>query len=307
MTRELPDAPLPTPAPIVTRTGREPLPDCGRRVAAGPRRGRTGRLHGPAGRPGIGLEDRLDRLAQDLGRVLEGRGLLGPELDLELAFHALAPDHGGDRKADVADAVGAVDQRGDRQDPLLVQRRGVDDVADRQPDGEPGAALELDHLGAAAARPLEERLGRGRVPAGESLERAGRRPGPSTRSGPCCRRARRGSSAVTCVGGRPIPSAIRLRNRAVSSTVPSPMTWLDGRSSCRAARYVSTSTGLETTRMIASRLSPAAATWPRMFRNSSTLRLIRSRRLSSGLRRRPAVMTTASLSGIASYPVARIR
>ena len=62
--------------------------------------------------------------------------------------------------------------------------------------------------------------------------------------------------AVTCVGGRSIPSAIRLRNRAVSSTVPSPMTWLDGRSSCRAARYVSTSTGLETTRTIASRFEP---------------------------------------------------
>ena len=44
---------------------------------------------GLAGRLGIALVDRFDRFAQDLGRMLERRDFLGPELDLELAFDAL--------------------------------------------------------------------------------------------------------------------------------------------------------------------------------------------------------------------------
>ena len=65
----------------------------------------------------------------------------------------------------------AIDQRGDRQDPLLVERHGVDDLADRQADGEARPPLELDHLGAAAAGPCEQGLGGGGVPARELLER----------------------------------------------------------------------------------------------------------------------------------------
>ena len=47
-------------------------------------------------------------------------------------------------------------------------------------------------------------------------------------------------------------------------------------------------------------LCPAFWISLKMPRNSSTLRLIRSSRLSSGLRRRPAVMQIRSASGICS-------
>ncbi len=103
----------------MTRTGRLAALGAASRPARGSRRRGCERS---AGRLGIALVDRVDRLAQDLGRVLQRRGLLGPELDLELAFHPLAPDDGRDRQADVADPVWPVDQRRDRQDPLLIER-----------------------------------------------------------------------------------------------------------------------------------------------------------------------------------------
>ena len=49
---------------------------------------------GLAGRLGVALEDLVDRLAEHLGRVLQRRDFLGPELDLELGLDALAADDG---------------------------------------------------------------------------------------------------------------------------------------------------------------------------------------------------------------------
>ena len=134
----------------------------------------------------------------------------------------------------------------------------MDDFADRDADGEARASLELDHLGTAAAGAGEDRVGDGGIPARELLERQagglGRRPD------------RHHAVAVLAQdqgrhlrGGSWSFSAIRLRNRAVSSWVPRPITWVGGRSSWRTARYVKTSTGLETTSTIASRLMPADA------------------------------------------------
>ena len=62
------------------------------------------------------------------------------------------------------------------------------------------------------------------------------------------------------------------------------------------ARWVRMSTGLETTKTIAPSLSPADLISPMIWEKSPTFRLIRSSRLSSGLRRRPAVMTKTSES-----------
>ena len=113
------------------------------------------------------------------------------------------------------------------QDALLVEGDGVDDLADRQADGEARAALELDDLGAAASGPGEERLGRRRGPAGELLQRqppACAADQIGTMLSPCSPRI----MAVTWVAGSFRASAIRLRNRAVSSCVPRPMTCVGG-------------------------------------------------------------------------------
>ena len=55
-------------------------------------------------------------------------------------------------------------------------------------------------------------------------------------------------SAETCRGGAFNFAAIRLRKRSVSNCVPRPMICDVGKSSRLAAKYVSTSTGLETTK-----------------------------------------------------------
>src|SRR4051794_37068007 len=66
---------------------------------------------GLAGRLGVALQHLVDRLAEDLSRVLQRRDLLGPDLDLELGLHSPAADDGRDRDADVAHAVDAADER----------------------------------------------------------------------------------------------------------------------------------------------------------------------------------------------------
>ena len=105
---------------------------------------------------------------------------------------------------------------------------------------------------------------------------------------------------MTCVGGAPSFSAIRLRKRIVSSCVPRPMTcdWRQveplGR---QVGQHVDRVRDDQHDRVL---LHAGLAISSRMPRNRSTLRLIRSSRLSSGLRRRPAVMQITSLVGMCS-------
>src|SRR4051794_3024713 len=121
--------------PVATAPGPHRHPD---RPGGVRRCGGRGRLRGGGlRRGGILLQDLVDRLAEHLARALEERDFPGEELDLELRLDPLAADDRRDREADVADAIGAVDERGDRQEPLLIERDGVDDLADRQADGEP--------------------------------------------------------------------------------------------------------------------------------------------------------------------------
>ena len=103
----------------------------------------------------------------------------------------------------------------------------MDDFADRDADGEARSPLELDHLGAAAAvrvriasATLEFQPGNfsSGKPAAWAADQIG------TMLSPCSPRIR----AVTCVGGSSSFSAIRLRNRAVSSWVPRPITCVGG-------------------------------------------------------------------------------
>ena len=169
------------------------------------------------------------------GRVLKRGHFLGPEVDFELVLDAAAAQHGGHRDADVADAVGAIDQRGDGEDAFAVERDGVDDLGDRDADGEASAALELDDLSAEPRVRLKRSsprlavqpgyLSSGR-PAAWAVDQRG------TMLSPCSPRM----VAVTWVAGRFRASAIRERKRLVSSRVPRPMTWLAGRPSCEAAR-----------------------------------------------------------------------
>ena len=56
------------------------------------------------------------------------------------------------------------------------------------------------------------------------------------------------------------------------------------------------STGFETTSTMASFRRPFATISPRIDRNKTTLRLMSASRLSSGFRRRPAVMQITSAS-----------
>ena len=130
------------------------------------------------------------------------------------------------------------------------------DLADRDPDGEARAPLSLITSAPLPRVRVSSRIGQRRIPARE-LFRAASRPAWAvdqigTMLSPCSPRIR----AETCVGGSSSVSAIRLRNRAVSSWVPRPITWPGGRSSCVTARYVRTSTGLETTSTMASCLMP---------------------------------------------------
>ena len=107
------------------------------------------------------------------------------------------------------------------------------DVADREPDGEPRAPLELDDLGAAA--PWSWR--RGRRPCAEV------QPGNFSSGKPAGLRGRPDRDHAVAVlaedRGRdlrrrqPSASAIRLRNRAESSCVPRPITWRGGQAELR--------------------------------------------------------------------------
>src|SRR5205823_10209113 len=118
-----------TPRPITLTAGTHRHPHraaVGRRL----RRGRFWLRRGRGRRAGVALEDLVDRLAEDLPRVLERGDLLRPELDLKLCLDPPAADDRRDRQADVADAVGAGDERGDRQDALRVEGDRVDDLAD---------------------------------------------------------------------------------------------------------------------------------------------------------------------------------
>ena len=83
----------------------------------------------------------------------------------------------------------------------------------------------------------------------------------------------------------------------MSRTVPRPITWEAGSPSSLIARYVRTSTGFDTTKINASFRNPLDLSSLRIPRNRTTLRLIRSSRLSSGLRLSPAVMTMAVTVG----------
>src|SRR4051812_39429170 len=64
-----------------------------------PRRLRGGRLRddGALARGGVRLEDLVDRAAEDLTRVLQGRDFLRPELDLELSLDARPAQDRGHR------------------------------------------------------------------------------------------------------------------------------------------------------------------------------------------------------------------
>ena len=149
VTREAPP-PLPTPPePIVTRT---PLP-FGARAAGGRAPPRLGGVR-------VRLEDLVDRLAEDLRRVLERRDLLRPERDLELRLDALAADDRRHRDADVADAVGAVHERGDRAGCASGRGRSRGSRRGSRSRRRTPPALELDHLGAAAPGLGEEGVGR---------------------------------------------------------------------------------------------------------------------------------------------------
>ena len=100
--------------------------------------------------------------------------------------------------------------------------------------------------------------------------------------------------ARTWVAGSFSSAAMSEQKRELSSMVPRPMTCCQGRPSFSEASWVRMSTGLETTKIMAVFFNPACLRLSRMPLNSPTLRLMRSRRDSSGLRRSPAVMQTTS-------------
>ena len=103
-----------------------------------------------------------------------------------------------------------------------------------------------------------------------------------------------------CVGAVPSCSAINEQNRIVSNCVPSPNTCVAGSPSFLAATKVKISTGLDTTRTLAVGFTPTFFTSSRIPLKRSVLRLMRSNRDSSGLRRSPAVMQMISDEGMCS-------
>ena len=211
-----------------------------------------------------------------------------------------APTTVGTRQRHVANSVAAALHRRNRQDRAAIQGDGLDHFLNRQSDGKARAALLLDHFGARALGAREQLAGQVRRPAGKLFQRQAGHGG----AGPDRHHA------VAMLAQDQRLDLRRRRRRAAGrsgsesescrAACPGRCTRAGGKSSRLAARYVSTSTGFETTSTVALGLCPALTTWPRMLRNRSTLRLIRSSRLSSGLRRRPAVMQIRSLVGMCS-------
>src|SRR3954452_22739223 len=73
--------------------------------------------------------DLVERLAQDLGRVEQGRLLPIVKGQVQRLLRAVLADHPRDREGDVLDAeVAAVQPRRDRQNPLLVQADRTDQL-----------------------------------------------------------------------------------------------------------------------------------------------------------------------------------
>ena len=86
----------------------------------------------------------------------------------------------------------------------------------------------------------------------------------------------------------------RCRNRAVSSTVPEPITRPRSHPVRRKATWVSTSTGLVTTSITAD--EPAAAMSPAIWRTIEAFLWSKSSRVSPGRCAVPAVMTITRAS-----------
>ena len=99
--------------------------------------------------------DLIDGLAQHPRRLLHAEALLRRQRQFDLLPHAAAADHRRHRQAHVADAVQSLLQAADRQHAAAVAGQRFDDFADRQADGEAGAALELDELRPRRLRVLE--------------------------------------------------------------------------------------------------------------------------------------------------------
>ncbi len=118
----------------------------------------------------------------------------GPELDFERRQHSAPTDHGRHAQGDVADAISPGQDAGDRQHGLAVQGDRFDHFLNRQPDGEPGR-----HLFSRSLRRRSPWCGGIVHPPGprsspQSAPAASRPPWRSTRSAPCCRRVRPGST-----------------------------------------------------------------------------------------------------------------
>ena len=135
---------------------------------------------------------------------------------------AVAPDHGRHRHAHVGDLQVVVEQRGDRQDPVLVAQDGLDDAHHREPDGVVRRALAGDDL-VRRARPPRRRSRR--APPRRASARRGwaptaaaapRRSSPSSTAAARSRRARRPCTRARSARprrrrGRPGSAAARCR------------------------------------------------------------------------------------------------
>ena len=134
----------------------------------------------------------FQRLPQDQAAFAEQLHFLRPELDLVPGQAAAAADDGRHAEGHVANVVAAVLDGRDRQDAALIEGDRVDDVADGDADGETGAGLLLDDFRARALRAREEFIGQAVASSRDIFRAASRRCRRSTRSAPCCRRARPG-------------------------------------------------------------------------------------------------------------------
>src|SRR5688572_5213082 len=104
----------------------------------------------------MGMNDLIERVAQDPRGLLKGQPFFLRQRKFDLLPGAAATHGGGHRQAYVADAVQSLLERRNREHASTVERQRMNYLADRQSHGEPGTTFEFDQLRAGCAGFVED-------------------------------------------------------------------------------------------------------------------------------------------------------
>ena len=92
---------------------------------------------------------------EGFGGLEESHFFFRPEINFDLIDDTATSDDGRHAEADVANAVGALDEGGNGEDAFLIKSDGVNNIADGHADGPAGSAFALNDFGAAATGPFK--------------------------------------------------------------------------------------------------------------------------------------------------------